>query len=174
MRKVCATLPMCYSNSSPSCFANSAHFGVQFVTPSPNVGPIRRTPIFGPIPHTPQALFPLQLVALAIFCSHSSPIEFNRQSIFLPIYFVHRCFSPICSTLGPELVVVYSSLFQTPHPKCWAAHHHKWYAHRVIDLPDKSLKYLHDFGGERCFFLVFFYPGGERSPRLWGREVFLL
>ena len=79
-------------------------------------------------------------------------VPIHRQSNFLPIYFVHRCFSPICSTLGPELVVVYSSLFQTPHPKCWAAHHHKWYAHRVIDLPDKSLKYLHDFGGERCFF----------------------
>ena len=163
-------LPMCYSNSAPGCFPNSAHVGVQFVTPSPNVGPIRRTPIFGPIRHTPLRLFPppSNWPHLPYF------VPMNRQSNLLPIDFVHRCFSPICSTLGPELVVVYSSLFQTPHPKCWAAHHHKWYAHRVIDLPDKSLKYLHDFGGERCFFLVFFYPGGERSPRLWGREVFLL
>ena len=56
---------------------NSAHFLVQFVTPSPNVGPIRRTPIFGPITSHP----------LAIFCSHSSPIEFSADRFCAQVLF---------------------------------------------------------------------------------------
>ena len=169
MRKVCATLPMCYSNSSPTCFANSAHFGVQFVTPSPNVGPLRRTPILGPIRHTPSGFFPppigrtcrilFPFIANRIFCRYISCT--GAFLLFAPLW----ARSSSSSTRPSSRPRTQSAGRRTTTSGMHTAS--STYQIRVSSISttlgergvsflsffsDKSLKYLHDFGGERCFF----------------------